>query len=188
VAQVEALREKRAFDAALPPLDDLKRLPLRLALVQQWEAREWEGREADLEVVQQQQLELMERKILVRPGPAAHAPPCCGWPCAAAGQSLLQQLYSQALHTAVVPWLVLASAMSACRSHVQVLTAALCLCAPQAREEEMDLRRQQRVEATAAASATRHGVALETIHAGRIKTLRHLAQARRKVDPKEASK
>lgn len=74
VAQVEALREKRAFDAALPPLDDLERLPLRLALVQQWEAREWEGREADLEVVQQQQLELMERKILVTPGASC---PCC---------------------------------------------------------------------------------------------------------------
>jgi hypothetical protein len=66
VARVEALREKRAFDAALPPLEDVARLPQRLALVQQWEAREWAGREERLAEAHEARLAAVEAGLMVR--------------------------------------------------------------------------------------------------------------------------
>ena len=52
VEEIEKRRVKRAFDAALPPLDDLERLPLRQQLLEAWEAQEWADREASLEATQ----------------------------------------------------------------------------------------------------------------------------------------
>ena len=52
VEEIEKRRVKRAFDAALPPLDDLQRLPLRQQLLEAWEAQEWADREANLEATQ----------------------------------------------------------------------------------------------------------------------------------------
>jgi hypothetical protein len=45
VALVEKRRARRAFEAGLPPLEDLERLPQRLAAVEKEEAREWAERE-----------------------------------------------------------------------------------------------------------------------------------------------
>lgn len=52
VEEIEKRRVKRAFDAALPPLDDLQRLPQRQQLLEAWEAQEWADREANLEATQ----------------------------------------------------------------------------------------------------------------------------------------
>ena len=52
VEEIEKRRVKRAFDAALPPLDDLQRLPLRQQLLEAWEAQEWADREANLAATQ----------------------------------------------------------------------------------------------------------------------------------------
>lgn len=52
VEEIEKRRVKRAFEAALPPLDDLQRLPLRQQLLEAWEAQEWADREANLETTQ----------------------------------------------------------------------------------------------------------------------------------------
>ena len=52
VEEIEKRRVKRAFEAALPPLDDLQRLPLRQQLLEAWEAQEWADREATLQATQ----------------------------------------------------------------------------------------------------------------------------------------
>lgn len=52
VEEIEKRRVKRAFEAALPPLDDLQHLPLRQQLLEAWEAQEWADREASLETTQ----------------------------------------------------------------------------------------------------------------------------------------
>ena len=52
VEEIEKRRVKRAFEAALPPLDDLQHLPLRQQLLEGWEAQEWADREASLEATQ----------------------------------------------------------------------------------------------------------------------------------------
>jgi hypothetical protein len=188
VAQVEAQRERRTFDAALPPLHDLRRLPQRLALVQQWEGREWEGREASIAVAQQAQLQMVEAAVMVgRCLPQQTACLC----------SRSAPVLAAASHGGPLPatarrspgwWL---PAPQAGRPQPHPTTRhppPPPTNAPQAREEELDQLRQQRVEAAAAAAAARRAPKLAAIHAGRIKTLRHLAQARRRVDPKEAHK
>ena len=52
VEDIEKRRVKRAFEAALPFLDDLQHLPLRQQLLEAWEAQEWADREASLEATQ----------------------------------------------------------------------------------------------------------------------------------------
>ena len=52
VEEIEKRRVKRAFEAALPPLNDLQHLPLRQQLLEAWEAQEWADREASLEATQ----------------------------------------------------------------------------------------------------------------------------------------
>ncbi|KAK9826790.1 hypothetical protein WJX81_000980 [Elliptochloris bilobata] len=46
---VERQRARRAFQAALPPLADVRRHPLRQRLQAAWEAAEWEERATALE-------------------------------------------------------------------------------------------------------------------------------------------
>ncbi|KAK9815791.1 hypothetical protein WJX72_009513 [[Myrmecia] bisecta] len=63
LAQVEAVdkrRLKRAFEASLPPLNDLEMLPVRKRMLDEWEAGEWEEREQ--EIVQEQDERLVRLK------------------------------------------------------------------------------------------------------------------------------
>ncbi|KIY97934.1 hypothetical protein MNEG_10026 [Monoraphidium neglectum] len=66
VLRLEAAREKRAFEASLPPIDDLAQLPLRQAMIEQWEAREWAQRAEEIRGVQEQRLGLLEKALQVR--------------------------------------------------------------------------------------------------------------------------
>ena len=52
VRRIEKMREKRAFEATLPPIDDLVRLPQRQAMIEEWENREWEERDDEIRGVQ----------------------------------------------------------------------------------------------------------------------------------------
>lgn len=52
VEEIEKRRVKRAFDAALPPLNDLQQLPRRQQFLEAWEAQEWADKEATMEAKQ----------------------------------------------------------------------------------------------------------------------------------------
>lgn len=65
VQRLEKLREKRAFEASLPPIDDLDRLPLRQKMIEDWEAREWAEREEEIRGVQEERLALLEQALQV---------------------------------------------------------------------------------------------------------------------------
>ncbi|MEW5301113.1 MAG: hypothetical protein WDW36_003993 [Sanguina aurantia] len=66
VRRVEKMREKRAFEATLPPINDTALLPLRQRMIEEWEAREWSEREAEIVGVQMERLELLEQAMMVR--------------------------------------------------------------------------------------------------------------------------
>ena len=52
VEEIEKRRVKRAFEAALPPLNDLQQLPRRQQFLEAWEAQEWADKEATMEAKQ----------------------------------------------------------------------------------------------------------------------------------------
>ena len=66
VRRIEKMREKRAFEASLPPLDDLQRLPQRQAMIEEWENREWAERDDEILGVQDERLALLEQALLAR--------------------------------------------------------------------------------------------------------------------------
>ena len=49
---MERRRAKRAFEAGLPAINDLERLPLRQRMLEAWENAEWAEREAEIAGVQ----------------------------------------------------------------------------------------------------------------------------------------
>ena len=49
---VERRRAKRAFEAGLPAINDLERLPLRQRMLEAWETAEWAERDAEIAGVQ----------------------------------------------------------------------------------------------------------------------------------------
>lgn len=65
VHHLEKMREKRAFEATLPPIDDLAQLPLRQKMIEEWEAQEWRERGEEIQGVQDQRLEILEQAIQV---------------------------------------------------------------------------------------------------------------------------
>jgi len=56
VEKIEKMREKRAFEASLPPLSDLSQMGLRKKMLEEWERREWEDREQEIVKLQEEQL------------------------------------------------------------------------------------------------------------------------------------
>ena len=56
VEKIEKMREKRAFEASLPPLSDLSQMGLRKKMLEEWERREWENREQEIVELQEEQL------------------------------------------------------------------------------------------------------------------------------------
>ena len=52
VEAVERRRAKRAFEAGLPAINDLERLPLRQRMLEAWETAEWAERDAEIAGVQ----------------------------------------------------------------------------------------------------------------------------------------
>ena len=68
VAKINKLRAKRAFEATLPPLNDMKLLPLRQKMMEAWEQQEWDEREGQLQAAQDERLQLLKQAILVREG------------------------------------------------------------------------------------------------------------------------
>ncbi len=65
IKRIEKMREKRAFEATLPPINDLERLPLRQRMIEQWEGREWDEREEEILSVQDERLNLMDQALQV---------------------------------------------------------------------------------------------------------------------------
>uniref|UniRef100_A0A383WAB7 Cilia- and flagella-associated protein 91 n=1 Tax=Tetradesmus obliquus TaxID=3088 RepID=A0A383WAB7_TETOB len=66
VQRLEKLRQKRAFAASLPPIDDAARLLERQALIEAWEAAEWAEREGEIQGVQDERLALLQAALKVR--------------------------------------------------------------------------------------------------------------------------
>ncbi|KAK3288918.1 hypothetical protein CYMTET_3624 [Cymbomonas tetramitiformis] len=66
VEMVEKQRQKRKFEANLPPLNDLNQLPLRQKLMEDWENKEWADREEEIKGLQDERLEVLQRAIAVR--------------------------------------------------------------------------------------------------------------------------
>jgi hypothetical protein len=66
VRRLEKLRQKRAFEASLPPIDDAERLPERQALIEAWEANEWAEREEEIKGLQDERLALLEQALQVQ--------------------------------------------------------------------------------------------------------------------------
>jgi hypothetical protein len=63
---IDKLREKRAFEASLPPLHDVARLPQRRAMMEAWEHKEWAEREQEILALQEERLELLAHAIETR--------------------------------------------------------------------------------------------------------------------------
>lgn len=61
--QIEAMREKRAFDAYLASLDGPDALVLRRKAMEERELREWASREAEIRDLQEERLELLQTAI-----------------------------------------------------------------------------------------------------------------------------
>lgn len=65
VRRLEKLRAKRAFEATLPPIDDVERLPERQAMIEAWEVQEWIEREEEIKGVQEERLALLAQALQV---------------------------------------------------------------------------------------------------------------------------
>ena len=68
VRRIEKMREKRAFEASLPPLHDVEKLPIRQKMIEEWEKMEWEDREDEILGVQDERLALLEQALIAREG------------------------------------------------------------------------------------------------------------------------
>ena len=66
VEHVERMRAKRAFEASLPPLNDVSKLKLRQKLMEEWEEAEWAEREAEIAKLQDERLDVLKRAIDAR--------------------------------------------------------------------------------------------------------------------------
>ena len=60
------MREKRAFENALPPTSDEACFILRRRLMEELEIREWNKREEDIKRVQNEQLNLLQSALVER--------------------------------------------------------------------------------------------------------------------------
>ncbi len=63
---IEHLREKRAFDQALPPTSDEACFALRRKLMEEQEFREWNKREEDIKRLQNERLNLLQSALVER--------------------------------------------------------------------------------------------------------------------------
>jgi len=63
---IEQMREKRAFENALPPTSDEACFSLRRKLMEEQEVREWNKREEDIKRVQNERLNLLQSALVER--------------------------------------------------------------------------------------------------------------------------
>ncbi|KNC54466.1 AMY-1-associating protein expressed in testis 1 [Thecamonas trahens ATCC 50062] len=60
---IEKAREKRAWEASLPPIDDPDQFELRQRMMEEMEMQEWREREEEIERLQQARLEVLRQMI-----------------------------------------------------------------------------------------------------------------------------
>lgn len=63
---IEQMREKRAFENALPPTSDEACFTLRRKLMEEQEFREWNKREEDIKRIQNERLNLLQSALVER--------------------------------------------------------------------------------------------------------------------------
>lgn len=63
IEMIERARQKRAWEATLPPLDDASQFGVRQRMMEEMEMREWREREAEIERLQLARLELLRCMI-----------------------------------------------------------------------------------------------------------------------------
>eukprot|EP00003_Mantamonas_plastica_P004069 TRINITY_DN1319_c0_g1_i2.p1 TRINITY_DN1319_c0_g1~~TRINITY_DN1319_c0_g1_i2.p1 ORF type:complete len:682 (-),score=250.96 TRINITY_DN1319_c0_g1_i2:263-2308(-) len=66
VEMIERARQRREFNAQLPPIDDPSTFELRRKMLEEQELREWEEREEQIKRVQDQRIELLKEAIIAR--------------------------------------------------------------------------------------------------------------------------
>lgn len=63
INHIDKLREKRAFEASLPSINNLKELDVRQNLIEKWEEKEWAERSTEIQDLQNQRLSILEEAI-----------------------------------------------------------------------------------------------------------------------------
>ncbi|XP_025100733.1 cilia- and flagella-associated protein 91-like [Pomacea canaliculata] len=66
IEMIERARAKRAWEATLPPLSDLTRLPLRKKMMEEQEMKEWALREQEIEKLQEARLQVLKSLLIKR--------------------------------------------------------------------------------------------------------------------------
>lgn len=66
VEMIERARQKRAFEAALPPMTDEASFALRKRLMEEQETREWAARESEIDKLQNERLRLLRDALAER--------------------------------------------------------------------------------------------------------------------------
>lgn len=66
VEMIERARAKRAWEATLPPIDDLEQLDRRAKMMEEREMEEWRLREQEIERLQQQRLAIVQQQLQQR--------------------------------------------------------------------------------------------------------------------------
>ena len=66
VEMIERAREKRRWQSSLPPIEDENGVEERIRLLEEQEAREWAVREAEIEQLQRERLELLKQLLAQR--------------------------------------------------------------------------------------------------------------------------
>lgn len=63
---IEEIREKEAFEGALPPTSDEASFSLRRKLMEDQEIKEWKKRESEIKRVQNERLNLLQSALIER--------------------------------------------------------------------------------------------------------------------------
>ena len=66
VEMIERARQKREFENTLPPTTDEASFELRRAMMEEQELREWNEREKEIDRLQEERLQLLQRAIFER--------------------------------------------------------------------------------------------------------------------------
>jgi hypothetical protein len=66
VEEIERIRQKRAFEAALPPMTDEASFAVRKRMMEEQELREWEHREGEIDDAHAERLAALQEKLLAR--------------------------------------------------------------------------------------------------------------------------
>lgn len=202
--RLEKLRAKHAFEASLPAVDDVARLPERQAMIEAWEVQEWMEREEEIKGVQEERLSLLTQALQVRNtsyGPQ-HQVLCTAWTSryircrksdcsrdasSCAGQLLMSAAKQICMAGTLSSTLCCDSTALAQVPRLQAVCpheyehACLPACLPgalQVREEEIEAAHREQVQKRSLALLAAKANKFAAIHTERLKAFRQLSAAK----------